>query len=173
MQTELIKVDALPPHRDLDHTVQLTQRAGARHQHAPPHHRADLEQPNLDLRDLGRVGIGRGRGSFNDRSGSLRGSRHPASLSSIALPRRGHPRHPDALQRGSISTTRVPIAAEGTPLPGPPSLDSWKGLPSKPSKNASRPNIAPRSPKARIFRGALNFVDDPRPKHTVPCSPAP
>src|SRR4051812_20169011 len=30
-QTELIKVDALPPHRDLDHTVQLTQRAGARH----------------------------------------------------------------------------------------------------------------------------------------------
>src|SRR3954471_14071626 len=56
------------------------------------------------------------------------------------------------------STTRAPIAAEGTPLPGPPSLDSWKGLPSKPSKSASRPNIAPRSPKARIFRGALIHV---------------
>src|SRR4051794_19072090 len=87
----------LPPHRDLDHTVQLTQRAGARHQHAPPHHRANPEQPNLDLHDLGRVGIGRGRGWFNDWSGSLWGSRHPASLSLIAPPRRGHPRHPDAL----------------------------------------------------------------------------
>src|SRR3954454_388158 len=65
MQTELIKVDALPPDRDLDHTLHLTQRAGARHQHAPPHHRADPEQPNLDLHDLGRVGIGRGRGWFN------------------------------------------------------------------------------------------------------------
>src|SRR6185436_19066549 len=54
-----------------------------------------------------------------------------------------------------ISTTRAPIASLSTPLPVPPSLDSWKGPPSKPSKSASRPNIAPRSPKARIFRGAL------------------
>ena len=79
-----MEVDALPPHRDLDHTVQLVQSAGARHQQVPPHHRADPEQPNLDLHDLSHSGVGRGRDSFNDRSGLLRGLRHSASLSPIA-----------------------------------------------------------------------------------------
>jgi len=84
-------VDALPSHRDLDDTVQLVQCAGARHQHAPPHHGADPEQPNLDLHDLGPVGVGRGPGSFKNGSGSLRGSRHPASLSPIASTVAGTP----------------------------------------------------------------------------------
>jgi len=91
-------VNAFPPHRDLDDTVKLTQRAGARHQHAPPHHRADSEQPDLDLHNLGPVGVRCRRDSSNDRSGWLRSSRHPISLSSIAPRRRGHLTLPDALR---------------------------------------------------------------------------
>jgi putative tryptophan/tyrosine transport system substrate-binding protein len=53
--------------------------------------------------------------------------------------------------------TRAPIAAQATLLPGQSSLDSWTELPSKPSKSASHPKIALRSPKARILRGALVF----------------
>jgi len=52
MLAELIKVNALPAHRDLDAAVQLLQRAGARHQQPPPYHRADPEQPQLELHDI-------------------------------------------------------------------------------------------------------------------------
>src|SRR4051794_6666867 len=81
-EAELIEVDALPPHPDLDHAVQLAQGAGVRDQHPPPYHRVDAEQPNLDLYD--RFRIPRRQRRFSAGSGSLRGSRHPASLSPIA-----------------------------------------------------------------------------------------
>src|SRR3954471_21318783 len=81
-ETELIEVNALPPHRDLDGAVQLAQGAGVRDQHPPPYHRVDAEQPNLDLYD--RFRIPRRQRRFSAGSGSLRGSRHPASLSPIA-----------------------------------------------------------------------------------------
>jgi hypothetical protein len=75
-QAELVKVDAFPPHRDLDDAVQFAQGAGARHQHTAPYHRADSEQPDPDLHDLAPVGVSYRRGSFNDRSDRLRRSRH-------------------------------------------------------------------------------------------------
>ena len=40
-------MDALPPHRDMDDTVQLAQGTAARQQHPLPDHRADPEQPDL------------------------------------------------------------------------------------------------------------------------------
>ena len=83
-QAELIEVDALPPHRDLDGAVQLAQGAGVRYQHPPPYHRADAEQPDLDL--YNRFRIRQRQRRFTAGSGSLRGSRHPVSLSPIAPP---------------------------------------------------------------------------------------
>ncbi len=71
--------------------MQFVQSAGAWHQQAPPHHGADPEQPNLDLHDLNHGGVGHGQDSFTDWSGSLRGSRHPASLSPIAATVAGTP----------------------------------------------------------------------------------
>ena len=50
------------------------------------------------------------------------------------------------------------IAAEGTPLPGQSSSTPGNEFPAKPSISASHPKIALRSPKARIFRGALGSV---------------
>ena len=87
-QAELVKVDALLPHRDLNDAVQLTQRAGARHQQAPPHHWTDPEQPDLDLYNPGSGRVGRRRGRSNERFRWLWGLRHPASLRRLSLPAR-------------------------------------------------------------------------------------
>jgi len=86
---------------------------GSWHQHPPPHHRADPEQPNLDLHNLALGGVGRRRGSSNDRSGRLRRSRHLFSLCSIAPRRRGHPTLPDALPHSQPHTGRS-ISRPGT-----------------------------------------------------------
>jgi hypothetical protein len=51
----LLEVEALPAQRDLDDAVQLARGAGARHHQAPPHHRADPEQPRLEPHDPARV----------------------------------------------------------------------------------------------------------------------
>src|SRR5208283_4393274 len=48
-QTELKEVDAFPAHRDLDHAMQLAKRNGRRHVHPAPYHRAEPQQPNLEL----------------------------------------------------------------------------------------------------------------------------
>ena len=96
-QAELIKMDNFPPHRDLDCAMQLAQGASARHQHTAPYHRADPEQPDLNLHNLAPVGFGSRRGSFNDRAGRLRRSRHFTTLCSIEPPRRGHPADSNAL----------------------------------------------------------------------------
>lgn len=69
-------MNAFPPHRDLDGAVQLAQSAGAPYQQTAPHHWNDPEQPDLDLHDLAPVSVSHQRGSFNDRSGRLRRSRH-------------------------------------------------------------------------------------------------
>ena len=50
-QTTLVEVDALPAHGDLEYPAQLTQGAARGHQHPPPHHGADVEQPNFHLHD--------------------------------------------------------------------------------------------------------------------------
>src|SRR5208337_1963353 len=42
-------VDAFPAHRDLDHAMQLAKRNGRRHVHPAPYHRAEPQQPNLEL----------------------------------------------------------------------------------------------------------------------------
>lgn len=44
---ELVEVDALPTHRGLEHAMEFAQRGAARHEHATPNHRADIEQPDL------------------------------------------------------------------------------------------------------------------------------
>src|SRR4051794_41208948 len=61
-------------------------------------------------------------------------------------------------ERRSSTTTRAPIAAEGTPLPEQSSSTPGNELPAKPSKRTAHLKIALRSPKARIFRGALQVV---------------
>jgi hypothetical protein len=94
-QAELVKVDAFPAHRDLNDAVQLVQRELRRHQHAPPHHRADPDQPDLDLE--GRPGARRGAAVFC-RGPLLRPSLHPARLPPIPPARAGYPTLPDALQ---------------------------------------------------------------------------
>jgi hypothetical protein len=76
-QTELVEVDALPPHRDLDYAVQLTERKSDGDQNAPPNHRADPKQPNLDLHDS--IDALRGR-VIIPRKGLLRTSLHPTRL---------------------------------------------------------------------------------------------
>ena len=48
---ELEQVDAFPAHRQLEHTVQLAQWHGLRYEDAAPDHRADVQQPNLDLQN--------------------------------------------------------------------------------------------------------------------------
>jgi len=87
-EAELIQVDALPPHRDLDHPVQLAQGTGARHQQAPPHHRTDPEQPHLNLNDPGRVRTG--QCGISGWFGLLRGSGHKASIPRSTSPRCEH-----------------------------------------------------------------------------------
>src|SRR4051794_8026458 len=42
-KAELIKMDAFPPHHDLNDAVQLAQGADVRHQQAPPYHWTDAE----------------------------------------------------------------------------------------------------------------------------------
>ena len=110
-QAELIQVDALPPHRDLDHAVQLAQDAGVRHLQATPHHRANPEQPHLDLDDAGRVRAGRFGTRDSGWFGLLRGSGHRASIPRAALPRRGHhtlPHGPRIVRPFSNSLRRAP-----------------------------------------------------------------
>ena len=45
------QVDAFPAHRQLDHPVQFAQCHGVRHEDAAPDHRADSQQPNLELQN--------------------------------------------------------------------------------------------------------------------------
>ena len=49
--TELVEVDALPTHRDLEHPAQLAQSIARRHQNSSSHHRADAQQRHLRVRD--------------------------------------------------------------------------------------------------------------------------
>ncbi len=83
-------VYALPTHRDLDHPVQLAQGAGVRHQQAAPHHRADPEQPHLDLDNADRVRDGRCGIGISAGFRLLRRSRHQPTISRPPLLRRGH-----------------------------------------------------------------------------------
>jgi hypothetical protein len=74
--------------------VQLAQRERRRHQHAPPYHRADPDQPDLDLKDL--VGIRRRRRAAAGCPGAaavVASSREVTAYSSV---RPAHPRDPDA-----------------------------------------------------------------------------
>ena len=82
--------------------MQLAQGAGVRQQHAPPHHRADPEQPNLDLNDAGRVRTGRFGVRVHRWFGLLCRSGHRDSLPQSALSRPPHPTlpHGPAAQRG-------------------------------------------------------------------------
>ncbi len=80
-KAELEKVEALPPHRDLDDAVQLAQRERRRHQHAPPYHRADPDQPDLDLEDC--LGIRQRRAVTILRRELPRPSLHAGRLPSI------------------------------------------------------------------------------------------
>jgi len=51
-ERELEQVDALPADHDLDDTVQLTQGHAGWNLNPPPDHRADAEQPELELQKL-------------------------------------------------------------------------------------------------------------------------
>jgi hypothetical protein len=67
--------------------MQLAQRERCLHQHAPPYHWSDPEQPDLDLED--RLGIRRGRHAATVfRRELLRASLHPVTLPSIPPPLR-------------------------------------------------------------------------------------
>jgi hypothetical protein len=70
-------VEALPPHRDLDYAVQLTERKVDGDQNTPPYHRADPKQPKLDLDD--RIDALRRR-VIIPRRGLLPTSLHPTRL---------------------------------------------------------------------------------------------
>ena len=111
-KAELEKVDAFPPHRDLDHAVQLAQREGRRHQHAPPYHRADPDQPDLDLKD--RLGVRRRRRSAAVlHRGLLRPSLHPVRLPTIPL---SVPPTPEILMRSDgvdLGARTAPDARRG------------------------------------------------------------
>jgi putative DNA-invertase from lambdoid prophage Rac len=48
---ELVEVQPFPAHGVLDDAAQLLQRRRDRHQHPPPDHRADIQQPHLHLQD--------------------------------------------------------------------------------------------------------------------------
>ena len=51
INVEVVEMDALPAHAHLQDAVQLVQRHGCRHQHAPPDHGADAQQAGLQLND--------------------------------------------------------------------------------------------------------------------------
>src|SRR5271166_735303 len=91
-QLEIVEVDTFPAHGDLDHAVKLAERKTRRRQNAPPHHRADPSQPELDLED--HVGI---RREVLCRKERLRPSFHAARLLPLSLSVARHPRDPDAL----------------------------------------------------------------------------
>jgi hypothetical protein len=86
--TELVEVEALPPHRDLDYAVQLTERKVDGDQNTPPNHWADPKQPNLDLDD--RIDALRRR-VIIPRRGLLRTSLHPTRLPPLPRPVPGTP----------------------------------------------------------------------------------
>jgi hypothetical protein len=110
-KAELKKVEAFPPHRDLDDAVQLAQRERRRHQHAPPYHRADPDQPDLDLK--GRLGIRRRRRAAAD----LRRELLQRSYRSDGAARPPSPR------RASCSWS-----AWAHPQPAPLSAQHWRAL---------------------------------------------
>src|SRR5271165_3467312 len=89
-QLEIVEVDTFPAHGDLDHAMKLAERKTRRRQNAPPHHRADPDQPEFDLED--RVGVHR-----EVRNERLRPSFHATRLLPLSLSVAGHPRDPDAL----------------------------------------------------------------------------
>ena len=82
-------MDAFPPHRDLKHAMQLAQGAVCRHQHAPPHHRADAQQPDLDLHE--RVAIRGDQRGVLFLQDLLRAALHPARLPPAGLHSPGTP----------------------------------------------------------------------------------
>src|SRR5208282_5019669 len=92
-QLEIVEVDTFPAHGDLDHAMKLAERKTRRHHNAPPHHRADPDQPEFDLED--RVGVHR-----EVRNERLRPSFHAARLLPPSLSVARHPRDPDALSTG-------------------------------------------------------------------------
>ena len=51
VNVEVVEMNALPAHACLQDAMQLSQRHGCRHQHAPPDHRADTQQSDLQLND--------------------------------------------------------------------------------------------------------------------------
>lgn len=87
----MIEVDTLPSHRDLEHASLLAQRAGPGHQHTPSHHRADADQPHLDLYNRRRVRAGPSWGCC--RKGFFGASRrlHPVRLPRCSSPVVGTP----------------------------------------------------------------------------------
>ena len=77
-------MSTLPTYRGLEDAAPLAQRAGTWSQHAPPHHQADLERPDLDLQNLDLVDLDR-RGSADDLSSLLRRWCRPVNLTPTAL----------------------------------------------------------------------------------------
>lgn len=68
MQAELVEVEALPAHRDLQQAMQLTQGAIDWHQQPAPDHGADVHQPDFELQDLAAAGdVASGEGACGAR----------------------------------------------------------------------------------------------------------
>jgi hypothetical protein len=105
-EVELVEVDPLPAHGNLDHAVKFAKRECRRHQNAPPYHGADPAQPDFDLQDC--VGVRRGYRGLLFQTGRLRPSFHPVRLAPMWPAGARHPRHPYALQ--------FRAAAGGSPL---------------------------------------------------------
>jgi len=89
-EAELEEVDALPAHRDLDDPVQLTQARRGGRQQAAPDHRAELEQPDLQLEsraDARACGIGRFVRQRRPRRAVTPGCYRPSPPAAIKRPR--------------------------------------------------------------------------------------
>jgi hypothetical protein len=48
---ELVEMEGLPAHGHLHDAVQFLKAIAVRHQHAPPDHGADVQEPDLQLQD--------------------------------------------------------------------------------------------------------------------------
>jgi hypothetical protein len=50
-EIEIIEVDPLPAHADLDHAMEFAERKCCRYENTAPNHRADPGEPDFDLQD--------------------------------------------------------------------------------------------------------------------------